>query len=176
MKGRNDWEIKLAGAAFFVSAWFYILFALFLIASAIFEKNNDFTRTIPWILLELILGTIIKLAPNLIGGMAPSFMPESWSSFSYFHAAGSFILLAFGIFILRVRVGLYKRKKQSRISALVISYFFAIYWVFLFILWVGGDTGPLMAIICIAVAIIFFIMGYFLASKKVDIYFMTQEK
>lgn len=175
MKGRNNFVIKLTGVAFFVSAGFYILFALFLIASAIFQKDGDFTRTIPWMLLELILGTIEKLAPNPIGGMTPSSVPESWSSFSYIHAAGSLILLAFGIFILRVRVGLYKKKKKSRIFAMVLSYFFAIYWVFLFILWVGGDTGPLMSIVCIAVAITFFIMGYLLADQKADKYFMSQE-
>jgi len=165
MKGKNDWEIKLSGAIFFVSAWFFILISLFLIASALFAEKGNFTKTDPWMVLELIVGNIKKILPNLIGGITPTSIPVNWSNFSYLHALCSLIFLCFGIFILRVRVGVYKRKKRLRIIAMVLSYFFAIYWLFLFILWFSGDNGPLMFILTAVFFMGYFYMGIFFASK-----------
>lgn len=160
--------IKLAGAAFFISGWFYILFAVFLIASGIYAKYGDFTGTIPWTILELIIGGIKKVIPNIIEGMTPSAysVPFWWKQFSYLHAFLVLFLLAFGIFILRIRSGLYKRKKKYRIIAMSISYFFAIYSLFLSVLWLGGRHGPLVIIITTVFIVIYFYMGMHISKTS----------
>jgi len=162
MKGQIKKKIiKLAGTLFFLSACIYIIFTIFLISSAIFEKNGDFTNTFPWTILSLILEAVNKALPNLIKGITPSSVPKSWSSFSYVHAIGSFILVLFSIFILRVRRGLYKEQKEFKIIATVLSSFFAMFWLFLLILW----RSPLVFFISLLMVSLFSYIAYFLINE-----------
>lgn len=176
---RQEFALNLAAVIFFITAFSLIVCGLYLVVLGIFAKDGDITRSLVWGVLELIIGAVKLVIPNVVEGMAPTVdsVPAWWTRFTYFHAFTVLLLIGFGIFVLRVRLGLYKRKrkKPARIMAMALSTFFAIYFLFLLILWSGGQHGALMFVICFALIVIFTFITLFLNTKKAEDLFATQD-